>query len=379
MQATDGPAFGTAANGAASAADPIRDALTGRELENAWNGCLDAWEGATAEQAVSARVFAAGLRDQLLEALRPVDDPADREAVALLGYLRLRAYWFQINAAVGYARDDAAQTGDVYRAALTSTLIEALEPHLPAGEVRRIEEFTARMMAGAAVDDAGELARAASALLPAQDEFRRRVQNLLATIESLSERVVRQEGELIVLRAGQDALHEAFGGEFVNAGEMARRVRVLQAQVEVLEAQARVDEVHDQVLQQSLGTTDKVAVASVVRDLRQRLDESERRVAVLEDERRRAAEAAGEGVAPEQVPDHVRDLGNALRLLAAEKIEQEQAAAALRAERDALLAATGCASGDELAARFRDLAADAAAFREMAGLLGDMDRTLNAV
>jgi hypothetical protein len=76
--------------------------LTGAELESAWNELINDWASVSYEESVAARRFIETVRDRVIEGLGDTDDAVEFQTAALLGFTRLKAFWFELNSRIGF-------------------------------------------------------------------------------------------------------------------------------------------------------------------------------------------------------------------------------------------------------------------------------------
>lgn len=363
-------------------AAPLLNALTGEELESAWNERIDDWASVSDEESGAARHFIATVRDRVREGLQDTEDAVEFQTAALLAFTRLKAFWFELNSRIGFQfANDNPDTGLPLRAGLVSALLEAIEPHLPPRAVEKVDAFLSAVVADDVDGDTGSGSR----LLPGPSDVRQKILDLLGTIESLSGRVVQQEAELIQLRSAQESLQNEFGHD-ITAAQVAAKMRTLSASVTGLEAQARMEEIYREVLGQALGTSDPLEVVKEVRRLRDVAKQSESEVERVRWETERIQARFGDDLTPETALDRVRDAErftetarNEAESLQTRLAAQADRIAEITADRDRLLALIGAERMDDAEQAIRTLHENAEAYAGIADLLGDVGKELGKI
>ncbi|MBC7806556.1 MAG: hypothetical protein H7145_10435 [Akkermansiaceae bacterium] len=361
---------------------PLFEALTGIELESAWNERIDDWSTATDDEAFAERHFIGTVRDRVIEGLRDTEDLAEFQTAALLAFTRLKAFWFELNSRMGYQfAGDNPDNALPLRAGLLAALLEAIEPHLPQRSIEKVDAFLSAVVSDDVENDVGSGSR----LLPGPAEVRQKIVNLLATIENLSERVVHQEAELIELRSGQESLEIEFGAD-ATAAQIAARMRTLSASVTGLEAQAQMEEVYREVLGQALGTSDPLQVVKEVRNLRDTAKQNADELQRMETESARVSARFGDDLSTESALDRLRDAERFAQMARAEAdalqariAAQADRATEIIAERDLLLSLIGADSMDNAEKTVRTLHENAEAYAGIAELLGDVGKELGKI
>ncbi len=358
------------------------DALTGIEMESAWNSIIDEWDSASDEEIMSARHFIGTVRDRVVEELRDIADPVEFQSTALLAFIRLKAFWFELNSRLGHhLAMNPLDKSLPLRAGLVAALLGTMEPCLSARAVEKVDAFLSAVVA----DEVNETPSMSGYLIPGPAEVRGKIGNLLSTIETLSECVVSQEAELIELRLGQESLRKAFG-EAVSETEIAARFRKASSSVIGLEAQARMEEIYREVLGQALGTTDPLEVVKEVRALREAIKSFESRHDQMRLENERVSARFGDDLSSDSALDQLRD---AERSSAALRVETESLQMRLAAQadsvrkattqRDHLLSLIGARTLDDAEEAVRTLHENAAAYGDIAELLGSVGKELGKI
>ena len=355
------------------------DDLIGIELESAWNGIIDDWDAASDDEAMAARHFIGTVRDRVVEGVSDTTDIFEFQTAALLAFTRLKAFWFELNSRLGHHL--TAETMDnslPLRAGLIAALLGTMEPHLCPRSVEKVDAFLSAVVADEVENDS----LMGSRLLPGPVEVRRKIANLLGTVETLSERVVKQEGELIELRSGTTELQNVFGAN-VSARDIAEKMKKLSATVTALEAQADMEDVYREVLGQALGTTDPLEVVKEVRRLREAAKEQTDVMFRAQLENARITAQFGDAMTPTDALEQLRDAERAT--LAARRetdalqvrlAAQAERAEAVTRERDRLLHLLGVATLDEAQSAVQTLRENETAYNEIAGLLGNVGAEL---
>lgn len=364
-----------------AAPEPLLAALSGVEIETAWNGIIDAWAYASDEEVLAARQFIGTVRDRVIDGLSDTVDAADFQTASLLAFTRLKAFWFELNSRIGFHLE--ARTGNVsipLRAGLVAGLLNTMEPHLPENATRKVDSFLSAVVS----DDMDNLAMMSNQLLPGPAEVRVKINQMLGTIESLSASIIAQEAELYELKTGQIALQKALG-EKATFGEIAARMNALNAKVTGLEAQTVMEEVYQNVLGQALGTTDPLQVVKEVRRLRDDAKRWESERFQMERENERVAATFGDLSAGDAL-DGLRDAkqetvtaqaeNDALQIRLAAQAERTES---VTAERDALLKLLDAPDVAAAETALRTLHENAAAYRDIASLLGDVGKELGKI
>lgn len=361
------------------ATEPLLAALTDAKIESAWNGVIDDWTYASDEEVMAARQFIGAVRDRVIEGLKDTVDSVEFQTAALLAFTQLKAFWFELNTRLGHHLDP--QTGDAsipLRAGLVAVLLRTIEPHLPKRAVKKVDSFLSAVVA----DDVENDNVSGNRILPGPTEVRTKISDLLGTIAALSETVIKQEAELFELQTGQTALQKAFG-EKVSLAEIAARMNTMSAKVTGLEAQTELEDVYRSVLTQALGTADPLEVVKEVRLLRENAQRLESEVFQLRRESDRFSAQFGEELSPSDVLGRLRDaekavadaLGenDALQIRLATQAQRTEAATK---ERDRLLEILDAPGVEQAEAALRTLHENAAAYHDIANLLGDVGKHL---
>ncbi|MEM1043790.1 MAG: hypothetical protein AAGI91_14330 [Bacteroidota bacterium] len=120
----------------------IQDVLTDPQIDAAWQETLAGWEDAVPSQVKATLAYARGLRNQVLQLARDVDDDADLERMLALHYIELKCQWTKLNALVQYRLGAAGEVREdlMYRASCVSQLLAIIEPLL---DQQDVDGFTA--------------------------------------------------------------------------------------------------------------------------------------------------------------------------------------------------------------------------------------------
>ncbi|MBC8143551.1 MAG: hypothetical protein H7Y38_19140 [Armatimonadetes bacterium] len=362
--------------------EPLILALSGEGIESAWNGIIDDWTYASDDEVMTERQFIGTVRDRVIEGLEDTGDAVEFQTSALLAFTRLKAFWFELSSRLGYHLDP--QTGDAslpLRAGLVAALLAAMEPHLPKLAVKKVNSFLSAVVS----DDVENDILIGNRILPGPAEVRVKIAGMFNTIQSLSQCVVRQEAELIELKAGQDALQKTFG-ETTTAPEIAARMNTLSAQVIYLEAQTGMEDVYRNVLSQALGTADPLTVVKEVRHLREEAKRLENEMFQLRRENDRVSEQFGEELSPDDALGRLRDAEQAVVAVLEENdalqirlAAQAQRTETVTQERDRLLQILDAPGIAEAEAALSALHENAAAYHDIASLLGDVGKQLGKI
>lgn len=123
----------------------LEAALRDPALERAWDDCLAAWTNAADGTRASIRRWVSDLRDQLIDMAGEVADPAEIEVSVAMRYIELKSHWMSANTWIQYAtlRRGQADEDMVYRAAVVSLLLGALEPLIRQDDLEEISRFLA--------------------------------------------------------------------------------------------------------------------------------------------------------------------------------------------------------------------------------------------
>ena len=123
--------------------DVLRLRLTDPVLEVIWDEMLDGWGTASDDERSMWRAWVRRKRDDFLAFAAACVDEEELEQYAALQYIELRAHWQGINNRLNYSMVTAGSTDPrlVYRSALMSQLLGALEGVLDPASVSRIMTF----------------------------------------------------------------------------------------------------------------------------------------------------------------------------------------------------------------------------------------------
>ena len=100
-------------------------------LQGEWQGCLSEWSHATADQKAEAFRFIAGVHEEIFGTLTDATDPAERQNLVHLHYLRLKAQWMALNTQIGYQMMTGRTNEPLFiQAALLASLANALFAHV---------------------------------------------------------------------------------------------------------------------------------------------------------------------------------------------------------------------------------------------------------
>ncbi|MEL6611528.1 MAG: hypothetical protein AAFN13_11035 [Bacteroidota bacterium] len=115
----------------------INEVLKDPQIDAAWQETLSEWEGAVPSQVKATLAYARGLRNQVLQLARDVDDAADLERMLALHYIELKCQWTKLNALVQYRLGSKGEVREdlMYRASCVSQLLSTIEPLLDAQDV----------------------------------------------------------------------------------------------------------------------------------------------------------------------------------------------------------------------------------------------------
>jgi hypothetical protein len=129
--------------------DVLRLRLTDPVLDVIWEEMLAGWGTANDEEREGLRAWVRRKRDDFLTFAAECVDEEELEQYAALQYIELRAHWQSINNRLNYAMVSAGTTDPrlVYRSALMSQLLGALEGVLDPGSVSRIMQFLSEPIA----------------------------------------------------------------------------------------------------------------------------------------------------------------------------------------------------------------------------------------
>jgi hypothetical protein len=212
----------------------LEAALYNYSLEESWDARLRKWKSASAEQITEQRTRVRDIRDRLLHLIQDADEDGDRDQASVTSYSFLLSH-DRLLAARQQQRErrKLPDTALTVERELLATLVQVLEPHVPAARRLAIEAY---------------LVGQAPPTLEVVDE---------ATGETPHESVSVDEAQLQVLIDERDRL--------------ASRIEALE------EARRR--------LEVELGTYDPLAIIELVRKTRDRLNEAERLLSPLALER----------------------------------------------------------------------------------------------
>ncbi|MEM8557974.1 MAG: hypothetical protein AAGG50_09130 [Bacteroidota bacterium] len=115
----------------------IQDILNDPQIDAAWQETLAEWEDAVPSQVRATLAYARGLRNQVLQLAREVDDAADLERMLALHYIELKCQWTKLNALVQYRLGSKGEVREdlMYRASCVSQLLSTIEPLLDPQDV----------------------------------------------------------------------------------------------------------------------------------------------------------------------------------------------------------------------------------------------------
>jgi hypothetical protein len=136
--------------------DVLRLRLTDPVLEVIWDEMLAGWNTSNDDERAALRGWVRRKRDDFLAFASECVDDEELEQYAALQYIELRAHWQAINNRLNYAMVTSGSTDPrlVYRSALMSQLLGALEGVLDASSVSRIMSFLAEPIAARRRDEA---------------------------------------------------------------------------------------------------------------------------------------------------------------------------------------------------------------------------------
>jgi len=125
--------------------EALRLRLMDPVLDGIWEEMLSGWATQDPEERDGLRQWVRQKRDDFLTFAGECLDDEELEQFAALQYIELRAYWQAINNRINYAMVSTGTTDPrlVYRSALMSQLLGALEGVLDTGSVSRIMQFLA--------------------------------------------------------------------------------------------------------------------------------------------------------------------------------------------------------------------------------------------
>jgi hypothetical protein len=123
----------------------LEAALHDPALERAWDECFASWGDADDDARDRVRRWVAALRDQLVAMASEVGDCAELEVSIAMRYIELKSHWMTANTWIQYAvqRRGRADGEMVYRAAVVSLLLGAIEPLLRSDDLDEISRFLA--------------------------------------------------------------------------------------------------------------------------------------------------------------------------------------------------------------------------------------------
>jgi hypothetical protein len=129
--------------------DVLRVRLTDPVLESIWEEMLAGWSTSSEEERGVLRSWVQRKRDDLLAFAAECVDEEELEQYAALQYIEFRAQWQALNNRINYAMvtSGATHPGLVYRSALMSQLLGALEGLLDPVSVGRIMSFLSEPIA----------------------------------------------------------------------------------------------------------------------------------------------------------------------------------------------------------------------------------------
>ena len=257
-----------------------------------------------------------------------------------------------------------------------------MEPHLPARAIEKVDSFLSAVVADEVENDA----LMGNRIVPGPAEVRSKITHLLGTIEALSETVIKQEAQLYELQTGRKALQKAFGVH-VSPAEIAARTNTLSGESHRFGGAGR-----------SGGCVPQRVVASPRHDRsgrgRERSATTARGGAAFTGGNcfKHGAKASafrhrfGDDTTPEDALGRLRDAERAADSLREENdtLQMRLAAQAERTEvihreRDRLLGLLDAPDVDTAEAALRTLHENAAAYNDIASLLGDVGKELGKI
>ncbi len=381
---------------ARSDAEPTENLLTktlnSLRLENRWNECLDTWDDAEPAEVLEVHLMAGQIRQQFLDAAAQVGSEEELTQTTLLIYIQLRAHWYLLNLRLGYS----AETGILnqtlaYQASLLAILVLAVEATVGRKVVDRVSEMldtpltdydaAERDESGDSGGDAlfkagfsGAVVSSESGWATGADEeeagtLRGRVRALADTLGDLSERLARQSGEILVMKATQGALTETLGES--DPARLIARVMQNNAQLVALEAQLESAGIHRKLFEREFGTSDPFAMAAVLQSLRAQVASQ-------------ADPDAGVSAVQAMSAARIEELNAALNTEREAKAQARERNVALeaqlqtfRAEQEMFASELGVTDGAQLVAKVKSLNERLAAVKDLEMLLGTMESQLS--
>ncbi|MCU0698680.1 MAG: hypothetical protein MUC96_19435 [Myxococcaceae bacterium] len=136
--------------------DVLRLRLTDPVLEVIWDEMLAGWSTATDAERATLGAWVRRKRDDFLAFAAECVDDDELEQYAALQYIELRAHWQSINNRLNYAMVTAGSTDPrlVYRSAMMSQLLGAVEGVLDPASVSRIMSFLSEPISARRRDEA---------------------------------------------------------------------------------------------------------------------------------------------------------------------------------------------------------------------------------
>jgi hypothetical protein len=365
--------------------------LNSLRLENRWNECLDTWEDADPEEVLEVHLMAAQVRQQFLDAAAQVSSEEELAQTTLLIYIQLKAHWYLLNLRLGYSAETGVLNQTLaYQASLLAILVLAVEATVGRQVVERVtamldspmtdydtpegegEESGGVTFASSLPSSAMLVPESGWATGAGEEEagtLRGRVQVLADTLGDLSERLSRQSGEMLVMKATHGALTETLGES--DPARLIARAMQLSAKIVDLEAQLESAGIHRQLFEREFGTSDPFAMATVVHSLRaqvasqKRLDSGETVESTLNAMRIEELTAAlnSEREAKAQAQAHSANLEAQLQ--------------AFHADQAILASELGTADGAQIVAKVKGLTDRLAAVKDLEALLGSMESQLS--
>jgi hypothetical protein len=235
-------------------------------LEESWDARLRKWKSASAEQVTEQRTRIRDLRDRLLHLIQDADEDGDRDGASVTAYAYLQSGDRLLAARQEQrTRRDVPDTALRVERDLLATLIQVLEPHVPAARRLAIEAYLAgqraeprpaepepsesRPEATPETEEVAQLLEEKDRLasrVEAMEEARRRLEVELGTYDPLAiieqvrktrDKLTEAERLLSPLALERDALSREFGT--FTATQIIGQVRLLKDKNAELNQQLR--------------------------------------------------------------------------------------------------------------------------------------------